>query len=151
MSSYILIEVLFGFIFIGMLFVILYMSTTPAGCYNKYIPFTGGCFGKNSIKNFKIENGLPSCIQIKPSDCQGAKLEVYNNCDEEVMINGEKINKNYNYLLLVRADNGTIIQDKEHAGYEYPYPKQNEFINVDGSVGDNKFIISYVRTKSLCN
>lgn len=131
-------------------FVLIETLQIPPGCLSKYLKLDtiGGCFGKNLVKNLKIEPELPKCIKIVPYECTGAGLMVYNKCNKDLVIHGEKISKGYTYLLFVRARNGSVMRIKER--YYYPYPKENEFIFVEGRIGGKEFNISYIRTKALC-
>ena len=122
--------------------------TKPPGCIKT--SFIGGCFGKNDIRNFKIEGELPNCLRISPHTCNGAELEVENLCkNKTIILNGDEVKGTYDYFLFVNDDNGDTIRIEDRA-YDYPYPEENELILVHGIVGDSPFTISYIRTKNLC-
>jgi len=146
---HIILTLIFIVILLGGWWFFIFPSTTAPGCYNKYSPFVGGCFGKNLIRNFKIEPNLPNCLEIRPHTCQGARLEVYNQCDTDVIIDEIKMDEMYNYLLFTKSGNGTIVGFKGNIDV-YPYPAEDENIVVNGKIGDVNFNISYVITKALC-
>lgn len=119
----------------------------PPGCID--LPFYGGCFGKNKIKNFEINPSPPSCIKITPHICTGAEIEVFNKCKDEVKINGIAAGDSYSYFTFVKNGGGNVIEYKG-SPYEYPYPNQDEDIEAILQIGDKLYTLSYIRTKAYC-
>ncbi|MFH1228796.1 MAG: hypothetical protein V1678_00030 [Candidatus Aenigmatarchaeota archaeon] len=135
------------------LLILLLVSIAISGCTNippgcRQIPFiAGGCFGTNTIRDLKIEPTLPDCVQIDTSNCNGAEIYVYNNCSEELVINGEIINHDYTSLPFILKDERVVLSNNT---FFPPNPKEDENIIINGNIGDTNFTITYIRTKSLC-
>ncbi len=135
------------------------IASGPPGCAGSSLGVTGGCSGKNEVKNFNIDGDLPSCITIRPHTCRGALIQIENLCNGTAFsINGKSYSGMNSYPLFVKTENGTIVDIDAHNGtirlpgtiVDYPYPEEDEFISVDGIVNDKSFTLSYIRTKAQC-
>lgn len=152
-------------ILILMLIVLLFLagcSNTP-NCpsdFEKFVykitgPPMGGCFGKNNAENVSIKGDIPSCLKMGVSNCQGVQLNVDDYCKGmNISINGEDLNTTYNNFIFVMDKYGNVVNHKysedEHIWRDYPYPEEDEFITVYGTVDNQQFTVSYTRTKALC-
>lgn len=130
------------------LIIILYLSgcSQAPGCADilssifKY----GGCHGKTIIRNYKI-NPKIKCLHTEVNNCEGGKLLILNKCLDDVKIGNVTINKK-TYIELMKVNNKTVVNIN---GSTY-IPFKNEFLSVDGYVGDQNFTISYIKTAKLC-
>lgn len=74
----------------------------------------GGCFGKHIIKNARISKNIP-CLKLEINNCNGGIIEIRNQCQKDVTINGKvfpyrteiPVNKSYDLVV-------TRIGDKMH-------------------------------------
>jgi len=122
-------------------------SETPPGCHKSDSIALTGCSGKNLTKDFMIVPSLPCCLKIWPNDCVTASLEINNECVDEVIIQAEKIKPGYSSLVYTDSS-GKLEKIKKD--YDTPYPDSDENIILKGSVADQEFTISYIRTRKLC-
>lgn len=123
--------------------------SSPPGCTPKLPGVMGGCFGTNMNRNLKITPILPTCLKITSQTCNGAEIQVENLCQENlvVTIEGEKIPPMYTSLLYGKSQSGDIIKLNP---LDYRYPQLDERIILNGTAGNQPFVISYIRTPALC-
>jgi len=117
--------------------------------------FAGGCFGTHIIRNLTIEPTI-SCLKIYANNCDDGVLEIASYCSEPVTIAGIKMEErrgsNGTFLPAilvidpVRTSSGEIIVNTS-ASYK---PSFDDFITINGTVGNTTIKISYIKTKSLC-
>lgn len=109
----------------------------------------GGCFSKNTIRDFQVVGDLPSCLTIRPHVCLIASLEVENLCPDStaVYIEGVKLTDKYSYPSYAPTLSGGVAPEPDNA----PYPTSDQKILLKGSADGKPFYISYIRTKALCD
>jgi len=122
-------------------------NDAPPGCSKTNA--IGGCFSKNTIRNFQVVGELPSCLTIRPHVCVIAGLVVENVCPEgtDVYIEGTKLTDMYAYPTYGLTQSGKVAPEPDTA----PYPTSDQNIILNGSVNGNTFTINYTRTKALCD
>jgi hypothetical protein len=128
------------------------------GCNNS--PFIGGCFGTHLIKNLTVEPEI-SCLKIESNNCNNGVIEILNYCEENVTIAGIKMEEKrineYGTVIPsdltidpIRKPSGEIIVNNTLGNYGNYEPTFDDFITINGTVGNTSIKISYVKTKSLC-
>ena len=95
-----------------------------------------------------------SCLILMPSF---GNIRIYNNCDEDLWLQGTvlikpsiKTGENYTTrfsIEIIRNRFGNIQVIKSHGNYAYYAPEKNDFLSVNGTIGNKTFNISYIKTK----
>ncbi len=110
----------------------------------------GGCSGKAMIKDLKIEPET-SCLTLRINNCNGGIIEIENSCEESVNVGDVKIRERYDAIELSRDTNNSVKVSTSDGNYAQYYPEEDDLLNIEGSIGEKKFTISYTKTKLLCN
>lgn len=126
----------------------------PPGCIQRdlkpgELPPLGGCFGKNRTKNLSVSPLPPACLKVRSNDCVGAALEIENLCPKgtTVTIQGEKLTEPYTNLVFGKDASGKLVNLTRG---EAPSPIKDEDIKINMTINNDKYAISYTRTKDYC-
>ena len=126
---------------------------SPAPGCREYIglPMAGGCFGKSAILNLKIEPPT-ECIKLEVNNCNGGVLEVRNLCTQTLNLGTVEIPPTERAALDVKSKNtdGYYTLVWSSSNFSKYIPDQDEQIKVAGSLGNQKFVVTYIKTKKLC-
>lgn len=125
---------------------------SPApGCV-KTIGFTaiGGCFGKTAIMDLEVKPEL-ECLDVMVNNCNGGVLNVENNCDVVLMIDGIAYEtENYIILDVIEEDDGTHSVIETYGNFSEYIPDADTRITVTGTLGSQEFTVSFTKTAQLC-
>lgn len=127
---------------------------SPApGCI-EYWPsgLAGGCFGKSIIKDLEVEPAVDG-INIDVNNCNGGILEVDNSSDEPFMLGGIEIAPHsYNVGLdVLGQENGAWTLTRTDSNFSDYIPEEDKQIEITGKLGTREILISYTKTRELCD
>jgi hypothetical protein len=127
---------------------------SPApGCIKSVgIPMAGGCSGKTAIVDLQVIPDIDTII-IKVNNCNGGVLEVRNSSDQLLLLGGVEIEaSDYVSLDVIEWQSDGFYSLKDISSNFSDYvPVQDEVITVLGVLGQEQFIVSYTKTKKLCD
>jgi hypothetical protein len=127
---------------------------SPApGCIKSVgIPMAGGCSGKTAIVDLQVIPDINTII-IKVNNCNGGVLEVRNSSDQLLVLGGVEIEaSDYVSLDVIERQSDGFYSLKDISSNFSDYvPVQDEVITVLGVLGQEQFIVSYTKTKKLCD
>ena len=119
----------------------------------------GGCFGTSIIKDFKIEPPV-NCLKYKINNCNGGIFEIDNECDSNIQLgdlNLSPVKVNYNgkeriteggrYNLEIIKDNNIFSVKNSSGNFATYFPKEDDVLIITGIWKEQKFNISYTKTK----
>lgn len=127
---------------------------SPApGCIKSVgIPMAGGCSGKTAILELQVVPNIDTII-IKVNNCNGGVLEVRNSSDQLLVLGGVEIEaSDYVSLDVIgwQADGYYSLKEISSNFSDY-VPVQDEAIAIQGVLGQEQFIVTYTKTKKLCD
>ena len=111
----------------------------------------GGCFGKTVIMDLEVEPSI-DCLTIEVNNCNGGVLEVSNSCDEPFVLAGVEITpEEYNVGLdVLGKEDGRYLLTATYSNFSDYIPQENEEIEFVGALGDQEDLVSFIKTKKLC-
>jgi hypothetical protein len=125
----------------------------PAPGCNQFLglPSMGGCFGKNAIINLTVEPEING-IEIAVNNCNGGVLEVTNGSNFPLMLGGIEIApEEVNIILDVLCDeNGNPLLKRSTANYSEYIPEEDMYAEINGKLGTQDILITFTKTKKLC-
>jgi len=93
-----------------------------------------------------------SCLNVKPINCNGGVLEIYNTCKDIATIGNIMLpTKEYLYVEIVKNSTTEAYQVVQVRGISVFLPSQKTKLKATGTVGNQSFTISYVKTGPLCS
>ena len=134
-----------------------YPNVSAPGCHTQRFLRIDDCDGKSVITNMTV-NPQIQCFRIHINNCKGGHIEIANNCSEPMFIGHMEIkpsNRNGIYFIspieLFRSMNSSIEPAQVNDFYPKYNPLQNDFLSINGTIGNQTFTISYVKTGPLCS
>lgn len=70
----------------------------PPGCAKLFVPRdenNNACTSTREVQGVTTSNNFPSCLEINTTNCMTPEIEIINNCDFEVLIEGGKVMDKY--------------------------------------------------------
>jgi hypothetical protein len=140
-------------IILGLLLTILLCGCVlrPPGCI--HTPFAGGCSSKAEITDVVI-SPASTCISIDINRCNGF-LMIHNGCSSDVLFRDYLIkpNETVDGQIIPSSDGDRLIflysrnEDKYYSVYQPVFARS---FKVNGTVGNQSFTLSYIKTGPLC-
>ena len=110
----------------------------------------GGCFGTTAILDLKVEPQF-ECLEITVNNCNGGILEVSNTCADTLVLDQITIHPGERYVGLdLDKQNGEHVLLPVDSNFSQYVPEEDEFVEMEGMLGDREVRISFVKTKALC-
>jgi hypothetical protein len=125
---------------------------SPApGCVEYWGPAPmGGCFGKTTILDLKVEPQT-ECLEIAVNNCNGGILEVSNACAEMLVLNLITVHPGERHVGLdLDRQNGEYVVKPSDSNFSEYVPSEDEFVEIRGMLGAQEVKISFLKTKELC-
>jgi hypothetical protein len=130
------------------------IKDSPApGCVKRVgFPMSGGCFGKSAILGLRIEPNRNDII-LQVNNCNGGVLEVRNTSDQLLVLGGVEIETSGYTALDVRErqSDGFYSLKEISSNFSEYVPQQDEVIKVHGILGKEQLVVTYTKTKKLCD
>ncbi len=131
------------------------VEDSPApGCV-KYIGIApaGGCFGKSIIKELKVEPALEAIV-IEANNCNGGVLNIRNRDNHQpVSLGGIDVGAGDYAIVDIqgRLADGEYALKKTGSNFSGYIPVTDEKVIIRGRLGSREFVVSYIKTKKLCD
>jgi hypothetical protein len=130
------------------------VEDSPApGCV-KYIGIApaGGCFGKSIIKGLKVEPAIETIV-IEANNCNGGVLNIRNLGKQPVSLGGIDVEAGDYCIVDIqgRLGDGEYALKKSGSNFSGYIPVNDEQVVVRGRLGSREFVVSYIKTKKLCD
>jgi len=113
---------------------------------------TGGCFGKSAIKDLKVEPAMETVI-IETNNCNGGVLNIRNLDSQALSLCGLEIGPGDYAIVDIqgRLADGSYELKKSGSNFSGYIPVADEKVTVRGRLGSREFMLSYIKTKKLCD
>jgi hypothetical protein len=130
------------------------VEDSPApGCV-KYIGIApaGGCFGKSIIRDLKMEPAIEAVV-IEANNCNGGVLNIRNLDSQPISLCGIEVGPGDYAILDIqgRLADGEYELKKAGSNFSGYIPVADEKVTVRGRLGSREFMLSYTKTKKLCD
>jgi hypothetical protein len=130
------------------------VEDSPApGCV-KYIGIapSGGCFGKSIIRDLKVEPAMDKLV-IAANNCNGGVLNIRNLDSQAVSLGAIEVGPGEYAILDIggRLSDGAWALIKTGSNFSGYIPAADEKVTVRGRLGNREFLLSYIKTKKLCD
>ena len=111
----------------------------------------GGCQGKTAILDLTLEPAS-DCLRIAVNNCNGGVLEVDNDCAAPLLIAGAEIpagEHNFSLDLTVdpAGDDQLVPISSNFSDY---VPDEDRTVNMQGTLGEQVFTLTFTKTAPLC-
>jgi hypothetical protein len=125
----------------------------PAPGCNQFLglPSMGGCFGKNAIIDLTVEPEIDG-IDIEVNNCNGGVLEVTNRHDIPLILGDIEIAPEEVYVTfdVLCDENGNPVLKRIPSNYSEYVPEEDKYIEINGKLGTQDILITFTKTKKLC-
>jgi len=110
----------------------------------------GGCFGRTVILGMQVQPEI-ECLRIKTNNCNGGVLEVYNGCEDVLVLAGHEIlpGDYPAFDLAETGDGGYRLVEVESNFSEY-LPDTDRSVTVSGKIDGQVLNISFTKTAPFC-
>ena len=127
------------------------IKDSPApGCVESIgFPAMGGCSGKTAIVDLEVESA-PDCVVIEANNCNGGVLEIRNNCEDTLQLDGMEISPVNSISLDFREADGSLDLLEAHGNFSQFAPVEDREIEITGTLGSQTIRIVLTKTKPLC-
>jgi len=126
---------------------------SPApGCIEYWgIPPIGGCSGKTVIQDLQVEPEV-DCLTVEVNNCNGGVLEIKNACGERLVLGGVEIEPSDGLVSLdvLKKESGQYLLAETASNFALYIPREDERIEIWGTLGSQKVKVSFTKTKELC-
>jgi len=127
-------------------------SSPAPGCVEYWgIPPMGGCFGTTILKDLQVTSQA-DCVAFEVNNCNGGVLDVENDCDAPLTLDGIEVVPGEEMTVDVYRDDAGTLRLREAAGnFSNFVPDEETEVEVEADVGGETFTVSFIKTEELCN
>ena len=128
------------------------VKDSPApGCVESIgLPMAGGCFGKTAILDLAVEPEI-ECLVVDVNNCNGGVLEVWNRCDETLVLGGVEVSPpDHVGLDVVEEEGGAYGLVEVSSNFSDHVPEADREIEIVGTLGAQEIRLAFTKTAKLC-
>ena len=113
-------------------------------------PIAGGCFGKTAILDLAVEPEI-ECLVVDVNNCNGGVLEVWNRCDETLVLGGVEVSPpDHVGLDVVEEEGGAYGLVEVDSNFSDHVPEADREIEIVGTLGEREIRLAFTKTAKLC-